>query len=131
MASNALLSRDTTTADQWLTIAQRLSGSKSQVEYLLAKKTRMDRSFIDMTSHLKAALKQGVDPDLLEKEQVLANVSLGEIDSLSESRVKRWIAEKGPDVGDVVDAYANGLARLSRFEDASSLLEAYEREFSR
>jgi len=79
MASNALLSRDTTTADQWLTIAQRLSGSKSQVEYLLAKKTRMDRSFIDMTSHLKAALKQGVDPDLLEKEQVLANVSLARL----------------------------------------------------
>ena len=129
MASNALLSRDTTKADRWLTVAQRLSGSTPQVEYLLAKKTRMDRSFVDMTSHLKAALKQGVDPDLLEKEQVLANVSLGEIDSLSESRVKRWIAEKGPDVGDVVDAYANGLATLSRFEDASSLLEAYERDF--
>jgi tetratricopeptide (TPR) repeat protein len=129
MASNALLKHDLPTAEKWIAIAQKIPGTGAEVEYLLAKKARLDKSFEEMADHLRAALKQGFDPELLQREQILANASLGEMDPMAESEIKRWIAQQGPELGDVVDAYANGLAALSRFEDATKVLEDYEQLF--
>jgi tetratricopeptide (TPR) repeat protein len=126
MAKNALISLDTASADRWLSITTSLSSKTAEIEYLLAKKARLNRKFVEMSDHLRAALKGGFDSEILEREQILANVSVGEMDPLSEAKVKLWIASKSPDIGDVVDSYANGLATLSRFDDAGKVLEQYE-----
>jgi len=129
MASNAILSRNPEAAQGWLTFSQRLSGNDAEIEYLLAKKARLDRDLIGMSKHLTKAFELGAEKSILEKEQTLATISTGEFDLASELKVKKWIAEKGPDIGDIVDAYANGLASLSRFQDAAQVLEAYEKDY--
>lgn len=129
MASNAILARDSDSAQGWLTFSQRLSGENAEIEYLLARKCRLDRDLVGMGKHLSKAYDLGFDKAALEKQQTLAAVSTGEFDLASELKVKKWIEERGPDTGDVVDAYANGLAALSRFQDAAQMLEAYEKEY--
>lgn len=129
MANNAMLARNLDSAQGWLNFSQRLSGDNAEIEFLLAKKCRLDRDLVGMSKHLTTAYELGFDKSLLEKEQTLATVSTGEFDLASELKVKKWIAEKGPDIGDIVDAYANGLATLSRFQDAAQILEAYEKDY--
>ena len=126
---SALLVNDTKRAGPWLTIAQNLGPETPELHYLLARSARLGRNFNAMAKHLKAAYVGGYDQEPLEKEQCLAIASLGELDAANESKIKLWILQRGPDTGELVDAYVNGLAALSRFDEASKVLEDYEADF--
>lgn len=129
MAENALVRRKLSTANNWLSLAKKTLGGQSRVEYLLAKVSRLNGDFPQMMEHLVLADKLGFQADLLDREQGLANLSMGEMDAALESKARDWIAEMPNDVGLVVDAFANGLASQSRFPEASKLLEDYEKAF--
>lgn len=82
-----------------------------------------------MAKHLQTALSGGYNSETLAKEQCLALASLGELDPINEAKLKKWISQDGPDVSEFVDAYVNGLAALSRLDDATKVLEQYEAEY--
>ena len=129
MAKNALLANDEKLASSWLKVAQALSPSSPEQHYLLARAARLRRDHNEMSKQLLAAYSGGYERELIDKEQCLALASIGELDPLIEGKIKKWISQNGPDRADFVDAYANGLAALSRFDDASKVLEAYEEDF--
>ena len=128
-ARSDLLANDAKQASGWLRIAQTLGPQTPELHYLLARSARLGRNFNAMAKHLKAAYSGGYDQEPLEKEQCLAIASLGELDAANEAKIKIWIAQRGPDTGELVDAYVNGLAALSRFDEASKVLEDYEADF--
>jgi Tfp pilus assembly protein PilF len=128
-AKNALLANDAKRASSWLKIARTIGSETPELHYLLARSARLSRKYNEMASHLQAALSGGYNSEMLAKEQCLAIASLGELDPINESKIKNWIAQDGPDVAEFVDAYVNGLAALSRFDDASKVLEQYEAEY--
>jgi len=129
MAENALVQRKISAASTWLSIAKSTLGGQARVEYLLGRVARLKGDFPEMMEHLKHAHKLGFQADLLDREQGLANLSMGEMDPALEGMARDWIAEIPKDVGLVVDAFANGLASQSRFPEASKLLEDYEKAF--
>jgi tetratricopeptide (TPR) repeat protein len=129
MAEDALIRRKTSTASSWLSVAQSTFGNQGRVEYLLGRAARLNGDFPAMMQHLIKAHEAGFDADLLDREQALANLSIGEMDAVLETRARKWIAEVPNDVGLVVDAFVNGLASQSRFPEASQMLEEYEQAF--
>ncbi len=129
MARNSLLKRDLPATEKWIGWAQQLPGTSAEIEYLLAKKARLQKNFDAMAEHLLTAHQLGCEPGLLEREQILADASLGELDPISERKLTGWISEQGAETGEIVDAYANGLAARSRFDDATQLLKDYEQAF--
>ncbi len=128
-AKTALLVNDAKRAFPWLNIAQKVGPETPELHYLLARSARLGRKYNEMAKHLQVAYSGGFDRETIEKEQCLAIASLGELDPANEAKIKKWIAQRGPDVADFVDAYVNGLAALSRFEEASKVLEDYEVDF--
>lgn len=129
MADQALLKRRYESAESWLHFAQKALGNQARVQFLLGRLSRMYGDFPGMMDHLVQAHELGFPADPLDREQGLANLSIGEMDARTESMARDWIAELTPDVGLVVDALANGLASQSRFQEASKLLEDYEKAF--
>jgi len=128
-AKNALLANDAKRANGWLKIARSVGPETPELHYLLARSARLNKDYNEMAKHLQAALSGGYNSETLEKEQCLAIASLGELDPTNESKIQKWIAQDGPDVAEFVDAYVNGLAAVSRFDDASMVLEHYEAEY--
>lgn len=129
MANDAILQRRYESAESWLSFAQRTFGNQAQVEFLLGRLDRINGDFDGMLNHFHKAHDLGFDGKKLNREQVLANLSLGEMDAATEGMARGWIAELPDDIGMIVDSYANGLASQSRFEEASNLLEEYEKAF--
>ncbi len=129
LADEAIVKRKISTANTWLSVAKCGFGGQSRVEYLLGRVARLNGDLPQMMEHLIQAHKLGFPADLLDREQGLANLSAGEMDSTLEGMARDWIAELPNDVGLVVDAFANGLASQSRFPEASKLLEDYEKAF--
>lgn len=129
MANDAILLRRYESAESWLSFAQRTLGNQAQVEFLLGRLDRLNGDFNGMLKHFHKAHELGFDGKKLNREQVLANLSIGEMDAVAEGMARDWIAELPDDVGLIVDAFVNGLASQSRFEEASKLLEDYEQAF--
>jgi Tfp pilus assembly protein PilF len=128
-AKNALLVNDAKRATPWLKLARSIGSETPELHYLLARSARLKKEYNEMAKHLQAALSGGYNNEMLAKEQCLALANLGELDPINESKIKKWIAQDGPDVAEFVDAYVNGLAAVSRFDDASKVLEEYEAEY--
>ena len=129
MADSAIIKRKTATAERWLNLARYSLGNQGPAEYLRARVARLQGDHADMIKHLVKAHELGYDAKLLDREQEIARLSMGEMDSQLESRARNWIAELPGDVGLIVDAFANGLAAQSRFNEAATLLEDYEKAF--
>lgn len=128
-AKTALLVNDAKRASPWIKIARSIGPETPELHYLQARAARLKKEYNVMATHLQAALSGGYNSEALAKEQCLALASLGELDPINESKIKKWIAQDGPDASELVDAYVNGLAALSRFDDASKVLEQHEVEY--
>jgi Tfp pilus assembly protein PilF len=129
MAKNALVLNDVRRASPWLDIATKLAPDAPELHYLIARSARLKLDYNNMAKHLRLANLGGYDREAIDKEQCLAFACLGELNPANEAKVKKWIAQCGPDVADFVDAYANGLAATSKFEEATRVLEDYEALF--
>ena len=126
MAKNALVLNDARQASPWLDVATKLAPDAPELHFLIARSARLNLDYDKMAKHLRLANSGGYDREAIDKEQCLAFASLGELNASNEAKIKKWIARCGPDVADFVDAYANGLAATSRFEEATNVLEDYE-----
>ena len=128
-AEDAMRKRRYESAESWLYLAERTYGDQALVQFLRARLSRMNGDFPQMMTHLVRAHERDFPAEKLDREQGLANLSIGEMDARTESMARDWIAELPKDVGLVVDALANGLASQSRFNEATKLLEDYEKAF--
>ncbi len=79
-----------------------------------------------MSDHLHAANELGYNKKALAREQDLALASIGRLEGGVEERIRAYLEEAALDFGEVADAYANGLTALSRFDDAQTLLIAWQ-----
>ena len=125
MAQNAIASKRLDAADWWLNVSRSIS-SNSQSDFLQARVERQRGNLEEMSSHLKAAYKKGFDPIRLDREQTLASASLGRLSPEVEARLNRWLLTPDAEFGEILDAYANGLTAVSRFDEALQLLRAWE-----
>ena len=128
MAETSIKNWQLEPASKWLAFAERI-GNSGKVQFLLARVARLNNDSELMREHLVKAHALGFPAAPLNREQSLLSMSYGEIDATLDSKAKQWIAEQPPDEGLVVDAYANGLAAQSRFDEAVRVLEEYERAF--
>lgn len=129
LAEASILKRRLESAERWLDLAEGRFGDQGRVQFLRGRVSRLNGDFPGMVEHLINAHQLGYPAVALDREQLLANLSIGEMDANMESLARDWIAELPPDVGLVVDALANGLASQSRFEEAAKLLGDYEQAF--
>ena len=126
MASSAINSGDLESAAWWLEGTKFFSPSHASADFLRARVARKQGNLALMGTHLKASLRKGFDAKLLEREQLLAQISVGQLSPEIEQKLSSWIFEPDADLADILDAYANGLTITSRFEDASAILTLWE-----
>lgn len=104
-------------------------GTSSTTSFLQARLARHRGDYQEMSRWLDAASQSGYDARLLQREAMLAQAQVGQLDDTIESSINAWILEGGPDTREVCAAYANGLAAQSRFEEAVRILEAWAADF--
>ena len=129
MARNALTDKNTALADRWLSAAKSVNSSNAYSQFLRARSARQQGQLEQMSQFLKSAFDLGFSPQKLQREQTLALVNLGQMTSAMEEEINNWLAEPDAEVSEIVDSYSNGLASLSRFEEAKNLLVAWERDY--
>ena len=129
MADNAINSGTLEKADGWLDFVDRYCSKTGEYYFERARLARMRGDLDKMADFLKKSLELGFDRVALERQQVVALLSIGTPDSSIEDRVKGWIREAPGDISDLVNSYANGLVTQSRYEEALKLLELYKADF--
>ena len=129
MAENALADKNTALADWWLSAAKPVNSSNAHSQFLRARSARQLGHLEQMSQFLKSASDLGFKPQKLQREQSLALVNLGQMTKAMEVEINDWLAEPDAEVSEIVDSYSNGLASLSRFEEAKKLLVAWERDY--
>lgn len=126
IARAALDSKQLDKADWWLSNSELITAKNAESEFLRARSARKRGDLELMGVYLKSALDKGFPSTKLEREQSLALASMGQLNEKIESDIKRWLIEPGADVSDILDAYSNGLASISRFDEANGLFDLWE-----
>ncbi len=128
MASSALEQRDYPGAWRWLAIAGRLSSRDPANALLAARVARCQRDGERLKQELAVAKHWGADPAAVRREQLLALAQSGQLEGI-EAELVASLPAAGKEAAEISEAYANGLAKLARFEDALSVLEAWRQDF--
>jgi tetratricopeptide (TPR) repeat protein len=128
LAIRAAAARDPDAALAWLTFAERFHGVGSQGELLRARLARRKGNVEQMARHLQAAEQAGASKAAVRREWMLAEIQSGRLES-HEPQVKAWLMDGDPDLAEIADAYANGLAACSRFDEALEILGAWGNDY--
>ncbi|MEQ1829391.1 MAG: tetratricopeptide repeat protein [Pirellula sp.] len=126
MAKNGIDAKNMDAAQWWINIARTVSTSSGYTDFLQARTDRLNGRLDKMANHLKSAFEKNFDPAKLDREQTLALATIGRLDDEVENKLNRWLKEPDAIHSDIIDAYANGLTAVSRFEHAAELLQAWE-----
>ena len=126
MATNALARNQLAPAERWLNWASHFSSTNARAEFLRARLARKQGQLDRMAEFLQVAYKLGYDKTQLQHEQDLGLASMGRLEGGTEERLIQWLAESPAEADEIIDAYANGLTALSRFDDAVRLLVEWE-----
>ena len=128
LAGKSLARRDFDAAWRWLGIAQQLSHNDPATSLLAARIAREDGDAQRMAQEIATARRNGADPAAIRREQLLALAQAGQLED-AEPELMALLLNPGPDAPAISDAYANGLAKTARFEDALHVLEAWRLDF--
>jgi len=128
MAGQSLQKRDYEAAWYWVAIANRLSLQNPQNALLAARIARGQGEGDRLVQELANAKRWGADPKAVRREQLLALAQTGQLDDI-EAELVALLREGGSEAAEISEAYANGLARLARFDDAVSILDAWRLDF--
>lgn len=104
-----------------------LTGGNADALLIEARLARREGKLDLMENKLVAAGKLGISEERIEREQILARLQSGEIDEY-ELQVTSWLSQSDPDSAEICDAYANGLAVVSRLDDAFNVLNAWHQD---
>lgn len=128
MAFRAAGRVDNASAERWITIAKKVSWRYGEMELLSARMHRRQGRTSEMEESLRRAVRSGVDPKLASLERALVVAQSGNLDSV-ESQLFDALRNGVGDAAEISDAYANGLAILSRFDQALKILAAWRTDY--
>ncbi len=115
-------------AQIWLERASRFNRDNAQSEMIAARIARHQGMLDEMTEHLSRASRLGVDELDVKMEEAMALAQTGKLDRV-ESDLFQWLSNGLGEADEISDAYANGLAANSRFDNANEILDAWRRDF--
>ena len=128
MARGAIQNFDLVSAQHWVERARRVSSRNPETELIAARIARRQGDLDEAADLLRQAEQWGADRRDVRLEELLALAQTGNLDPI-ESELATRLAEPGAPTDEISDAYANGLAVASRFEDAASLLAAWRDDY--
>jgi len=128
MAFRAAGRVDNASAERWIAIARKVSWRSGEMEMLAARMHRRQGRPNEMEQSLRRAVRSGVDPKLASLERALVAAQAGNLDSV-ESQLFDALRNGVGDAAEISDAYANGLAILSRFDQALQVLAAWRTDY--
>ncbi len=123
-AESAVAARDFDTARKWLAFSLKSAPQEPTAHFLLARIARHEGDVPSMAEHLKAAGNSGFSVDRLRLEEMLSLAQSGHLGQV-EKELSSRLAQGDSDAPEICDAYANGLAKESRFDDAIAILKAW------
>jgi len=112
----------------WLDIARVFSDRNAETELLAARAARRQGNSEDFRQFMQQARRLGADSKRARLEEVLAIAQSGAIDRCEEELIAFMLSPVA-ETDEISDAYANGLAAASRFEDAVSVLTAWGADY--
>jgi tetratricopeptide (TPR) repeat protein len=111
-------------AKRWLELSSRLGPKQPATQFLLARIARHEGDAASMAEHLKTAGRLGFDRERLRLEEMLGMAQSGRLSDV-EAELTSRLGQGDVDAAEICDAYANGLARESRFDEAIAILQAW------
>ncbi|WP_417744522.1 tetratricopeptide repeat protein [Rosistilla oblonga] len=127
-AVDAIAARDLTQAKSYLDYALRVSPTNVDSIFLEARIARRQGDVVEANRLLSLALQRGCDSRKVQRERILLAVQAGDL-SEHEDQIRAWLLEPSSESAEISEAYANGLAAASRFDDAATILNAWHLDF--
>lgn len=123
-AVGAIQQKNFEAADSWLRLTQRLQPTNAHALFLAARAARLQDDFQAMGRLLDAAERNGMDADRVILERQLSQAQSGFLKDV-ELEITARLAKGDRDLSEICEAYANGLAKESRFDTALEILKAW------
>ena len=124
-AVGAIQQRDFEAAESWLRLTKRLQPANAQALFLSARIARLQDDVPAMERLLDAAERHGMEADRVLLERQLSQAQSGSLGEV-ELKITARLAKGDRDLSEICEAYANGLAKESRFDAALKILEAWQ-----
>ena len=128
LARRSLNEFDYANAQIWIKRASRFNANNAQSEMIAARIARHGGMLDEMSEHLARASRFGANELDVKMEEAMALAQTGKLDRV-EADLFQWISNGLGDADEISDAYANGLAANSRFDNAIEILTAWRRDF--
>lgn len=128
LARTALAKFDFDRAEGWLKFANHYLPKDAERELLWARIARKRSDYVSMDRHLSKAHLLGGDTMSIQMEEAMAAAQGGALE-LVEVQLNKWLEAGVGDTDEISDAYANGLAANSRFENLYQVLDAWQADF--
>jgi len=127
-AERAIDRFDYAAAMTWLDRSRVLANRNAETELLAARVARRQGSTDAFQQYLQQARRLGADEDKVRLEELLAIAQTGAMERCEEELIA-YMVMPGAETDEISDAYSNGLAAASRFEDAMSVLSAWALDY--
>jgi len=127
-AKRAVNRFDYESATQWLRWSRTLSNRSAETELIAARIARRQGRIDQHQQLLQRARLLGADRNAVRLEELLALSQTGAIATYEEELIAQMVLP-GAETDEISDAYANGLAAASRFDDAISVLSAWMSDY--
>lgn len=127
-ARTSLSKFDIEGAERWLQFADAYFPNDAERELLWARIYRKKANFPSMDRHLSKANLLGGDKTAIQMEEAMAAAQAGSLE-LVEVQLFKWLEAGIGDIDELSDAYANGLASHSRFENLNQVLDAWQMDY--
>lgn len=123
-AVGAIQQKNFEAADSWLRLTQRLQPNNAHALFLAARIARLQDDIPAMGRLLDVAERNGMDADRVVLERQLSQAQSGFLREV-EPKITARLAKGDRDLAEICEAYANGLAKDSRFDTALEILNAW------
>ena len=127
-AIKALECRDYGVAWDRAMLAARLDPNNPEAEFLIARLERKRGNLDQVQRHLRRAAAQGLDPDRVHREELLASAQTGALSGIIKELDQLLINHSG-DGAEICDAYVNRLLINGRLDEANALIQQWQQAF--
>ena len=124
-AATAIRVRDFDLARSWLQCTKRLQPSNAYALFLAARIARLQDDVPAMEQLLDASERSGMDADRVLLERQLSQAQSGSLGEV-ERKITTRLLDGDSELAEICEAYANGLAKESRFDAALKILKAWQ-----
>jgi tetratricopeptide (TPR) repeat protein len=128
LARKSVADLDYAKAQVWLKRTSLFNRDNAQSEMIAARVSRHLGMLDEMSEHLSRASRLGANELDVKMEEAMALAQTGKLDRV-EADLFQWLSNGLGDADEISDAYANGLAANSRFDNANEILAAWRRDF--